>query len=347
MGVKKMKAAVLVDKRNIEIREVDRPVLKSNEVLIKLKNCGICTLEQRLFRGDMKIFYPIILGHEASGVVEEAGEDVLSEFAVGTRVALDMVTRCGECHYCRTGQSNMCQNRFNKGVRVLGGFGEYVAVKASQVYPIHDIMSFQEAVFVEPVSCCIRSLKKIRLDLAEDLLVVGAGPMGLMHLQVARAMGARVFVSDPDLERLKTAAQLGAAVTIDPLNENIESITKELTDGRGVDACIVTSPAKSALSDAVNALGKVGRMNIYTSYDDGPELPIDANTLHRGEYLITGTEGRTPCDFYQALRLISFGYVDIKPLISKIVSYSEITEGFEYAMSNSTLRVLLDHEADA
>ncbi|MBT3274333.1 MAG: alcohol dehydrogenase catalytic domain-containing protein, partial [Spirochaetales bacterium] len=186
-----MKAAVLVAPKKIDVQDVEKPEIKPNEVLVRAKNCGICTLEQRLFRGDMKIYYPIVPGHEVSGEVGEVGADVLSGIEIGTRVAVDLVMRCGECYYCRTGQSNMCANRFSKGLRILGGFGEFIAVRASQVYPFSEKLSFEEAAFAEPVACCIRSLARIQLGLVEDLLIIGAGPMGLMHLQVARAMGAR------------------------------------------------------------------------------------------------------------------------------------------------------------
>ncbi len=213
-----MKAGVLVETGRIEIQEVECPVMQPNQILVKVKNCGICTLEQRLYRGNMKIYYPIVPGHEASGEVVEVGSDVFGDVKKGDRVALDLVLRCGECYYCRTGHSNMCQNRFKKGVRILGGFGEYLAVRATQVYKIPDSVSFREAAFVEPVACCIRSLKKIGLSLADDVLILGAGPMGLMHLQVARAMGSRVFVSDPNTKRLEKAGSLGASLTIDPVH---------------------------------------------------------------------------------------------------------------------------------
>ena len=339
-----MKAAVLTEVENIEIREMDTPVAKENEVLVKLKNCGICTLEQRLYTGDMKIFYPIIPGHEASGEIIEVGSAVIGDYTPGTRVAVDLVTRCGECYYCRTGQSNMCSNRFKKGQRVLGGFGEYIAVRASQIYPIPDSMSYREAAFSEPVACCIRSLKKVNLALAEDVLIVGAGPMGIMHQQTALCMGARVFVSDPDTERLALAEKLGACRTIDPSREDPAEVLKAETDGRGADVCIVTSPAASALESGFDAVGKVGRINIYTSYNEKLPFPIDANTLHRNEVLVTGSEGRTEHDFLQAVRLIGFGKIDVEPLISGTVGFSGIERGIGDALSKKTYRVLLEHE---
>ncbi|MEI6386680.1 MAG: alcohol dehydrogenase catalytic domain-containing protein [Spirochaetota bacterium] len=342
-----MKAAVLLAPEKIEIQEVPTPAIKPGEVLVKLKNCGICTLEQRLYAGAMKIFYPIIPGHEAAGEVVEVGADVLSGITPGTRVAMDLVVRCDECYFCRTGQSNLCANRFKNNKKVLGGFGEYMAVSASQVYPIPASLSYAEAAFAEPLSCCIRSLKKVGLKLAEDLLIIGAGPMGQMHLQIAQLMGARVFVSDPDKARLAMAKKLGAFLTIDPSSEDLVKILKEHTDGRGVDACVITSMAPVALTTAFEVVNKGGRVNIYTSYTDKPPLPIDANTLHRNEVTVTGTEGRTESDFLAAVRLLSFGKVDVKPLISRIVGYPSLEAGIKAAMTADTYRVLLEQEGTA
>jgi len=340
-----MKAAVLVSPERIEIQEVAKPSIGRNDVLVKLKYCGICTLEQRLFSGTMKIFYPIIPGHEASGEVVEVGEDVQSDVKPGSLVALDLVFRCGECYFCRIGQSNMCLNRFNKDQKVLGGFGEYIAVDSRQVFTIPGSISLRETAFAEPVACCIRSLKKINLALTEDLLIIGAGPMGQLHLQVALCMGARVFVSDPVHERLKLAGESGAYMTLDPTGVDLSSVIREYTEDRGVDVCIITSPAHEALKSAIEAISKTGRINIYTSYNDPPALPIDANTLHRSEQMITGSEGRTEHDFLQAVRLLAFGKVNVKPLISSLTSFATIEDGIKAAMTRDTYRILLDHEA--
>lgn len=337
-----MKAAVLIEPRKITIQEVDDPQAHDSKIVVKIRNCGICTLEQRLYRGDMKIFYPIIPGHEASGEIVEVGPKVIGNFVPGMRVALDLVTRCGQCYFCRTGNSNLCANRLKPGQQVLGGFGEYIAVDGSQVHPILDNTSFREAAFSEPVACCIRSLKKLQVTIGENVLIVGAGPMGMLHLQVARAMGARVFVSDPHTGRLEVAKSLGAFAVIDPSKEDVQAVIKAETDGIGVDACVVTSPAQAALSSGISSLSKGGRLNIYTSYLEEMPVPMDANTVHRNESLITGSEGRTEHDFHQAVRLIGYGMVDVEPLISKVVRYENISEGIEAAMKEDTLRVLLE-----
>ena len=338
-----MRAAVLTAPERLEIRDVETPAPGRGELLVRLKACGVCTLEQRLFTGEMKMPYPVIPGHEAAGEVAASGPDVPPGFAPGTRVALDLVRRCGTCHYCRTGRSNMCLNRFNADQRVLGGFGEFIVVRPSQAFPIPAGLSFEEAAFAEPVACCIRSLKKVGLRLAEDLLVIGAGPMGQMHVQVAARMGARVFVSDPDAARSAMALRLGAVAAVDPAGGALAALVKERTDGRGVDASVVTSPAPAALEAAFASIAKTGRVNIYTAYSAKTAIPVDANVLHRSEYTVTGTEGRTERDFHQAVRLLSFGLVDVKPLISRTVGFGGLEAGIRAALTRETYRVLLRH----
>ena len=343
-----MKAGVLTGPGRIEIQEIEKPKIGDQEVLVRIKYCGICTLEQRMYTGQMKFRYPVIPGHEASGIVEQIGEEVgllRGDLKPGVRVALDLVSRCGECYYCRTGATNLCVNRFKDGKRILGGFGEYRAVSSKQVFPVSEALTLEAAAFAEPVACCIRSLKKIGLTLAEDLLILGAGPMGMMHQMVGLRMGARIFVSDPDAGRLKAASRLGAYLTIDPAREDLPGIIREQTGGRGVDACVVTSPAAAALQSAFEATAHNGRINIYTSYNEKLPLPTDANSIHRSEILVTGSEGRTEEDFLQAVRLLEFGKVDVRSLISRKIPFSRLEEGIKAAMTASTYRVLLDHEA--
>jgi 2-desacetyl-2-hydroxyethyl bacteriochlorophyllide A dehydrogenase len=340
-----VKAAVLTAPEAIAVQEVETPAIKPHELLVKLKNCGICTLEQRLFSGEQKIYYPIIPGHEASGEIVAAGEELGGRVAVGSRVALDLVTRCGECTYCRSGRSNMCENRFLPGQTLLGGFGEYRAVRPSQVYPIPDRLSYVEACFAEPVACCIHSLKMLKLDMTEDLLVLGAGVMGLLHLQTALCLGARVFVADPDRQRLKLAAHLGAAAVMNPEQEDICDRLAALTEKRGADACVVTSSEVGALEAAFAAVGKTGRISIFTSYEQPHQLSLDANRVHRHELLITGSTARTELDFLQAVRLLSYEKIAVKPLISALISLDAVEEGIRAAMSRQTYRVLLYHEA--
>jgi L-iditol 2-dehydrogenase len=160
-----------------------------------------------------------------------------------------------------------------------------------------------------------------------------------MHVQVGSCMGARVFVSDPDAARAAMARRMGAFAAVDPAG--LPALVKDHTEGRGVDACVVTSPAPAALEAAFASICKTGRVGIYTAYADKRALPVDANTLHRSEYTVTGSEGRTQVDFLQAVRLLSFGRVDVKPLVSRTVGFTGIEAGIRAALTRDTYRVLL------
>lgn len=338
-----MKAAVLIapGKFNIEERPIPEP--KENEVLIKVEACGICTLEQRLFSGAMRLPLPLVPGHEASGRIEAIGSKVVEELVPGQRVALDLVERCGECYYCRIGKSNLCLNRYKDAARMLGGFSEYIVVRPNQIFSVSDSVSYEEASFAEPLACCIHSLKRLKVAMTEDLLIVGAGTMGLLHLLAGRSMGLRITVSEPNPARREMAAALGADFVIDPKATDISGFGRDITDGIGFSSCVVTSPSPSALEPAILAMAKAARINIYTAYEDVMHIPLDLNTIHRNELLITGTEGRGQEDFFQAVRLLSFGKIDVNPLISARTSFSGLGEGFRIALSGDAYRVLLMH----
>jgi len=340
-----MRIALLKAPGELEIRDVPAPPVGPDELLVKLKACGICTLEQRIYAGSMRVPLPVVPGHEAAGEVVEVGKAVVGDFPIGSRVALDLVMRCGECYYCKIGKSNLCANRFKEGQRMLGGFSEYLAVRPSQAYVVPSSLDFAEAAFAEPLACCIHSLKRLHVAMTEDLLVVGSGVMGLLHLLAARCMGLRITVSDPDPARLGVARELGADFAVDPRETDIAAFARSITDGRGFSSCVIASPAPAAFARAVPALAKCARVNIYTSYDEPVPVPIDANEIHRRELLVTGTEGRLEEDFFQAVRLLSFHKVDVRPLISARTSFSRLAEGFAEAMSKRAFRVILEHEA--
>ncbi len=337
-----MKSVYITEPNKVEIKENQRPSPKANELLIKIAYCGICTLEQRLFVGDRKIYYPIIPGHEASGTIIEIGSSVISSHAIGDHVALDLVNRCHICQACLSGNSNLCENRFKKGQQVLGALSEYMVVKPDQAHIIPKELPLDQASLTEPLACCIRSLEKVNLKLGETVLISGAGTMGLLHVKVALAMGAKVLVCDINKNRLQDSLKMGAHAVIDASDSGsfVEQV-KELSNGRGVDCCIITTPARSAAAQAFQVLAPAGRINIYTSYDDKPEFPIDMNTVHRNEYLITGSEGRSEIDFNNAVRLLSNQTIKLGDLISRTYAFDEIQDALLSALDGSTYRVLI------
>lgn len=337
-----MKSAYITGTNQIEIRHSEQPTALAGELLIKIAYCGICTLEQRLYSGHRSIYLPIVGGHEASGTVVAIGSGVASNHAVGDHVALDLVNRCYICPECLAGNSNLCENRFNKGQQVLGAMSEYMTVRAQQAHLLPKDLPLEHAALTEPLACSIRSLHKVGLQLGETLLICGAGTMGLLHMKVALAMGARVIMCDIDKGRLLEASRMGCTAILDAadIGHSVKQV-KALTRGRGVDCCIITSTAKDAARLAFQVLAPAGRINVFTSYDDKPEFPIDMNTVHRQEYQITGSEGRTEIDFNQAVRVLSNKTIGVSDLISKIFPLDSIEKAMAAALDKTTYRVLV------
>ncbi|WP_320130125.1 alcohol dehydrogenase catalytic domain-containing protein [uncultured Sphaerochaeta sp.] len=337
-----MKCASITSPRHVELSDIRYPSLKPSQIMVKIAYCGICTLEQRLFTGSRRICYPIVPGHEASGEIVEIGSEVLTDHRVHDRVVLDLVTRCHGCLSCRTGNTNLCENRHKIGSQLLGAFCEYVAVQPEQVFTIAPSFSLLEATFAEPLACCLRSLAKIDASLGKTLLIIGCGTMGMLHAKAALSMGLRVLVSDINKTRLSQATSMGVDAAFDASNP--EKCIKEILDftqGYGVEGCIITSSSQIASAMAFQVLCPGSKVNIFTSYDDTPIFPVDMNTVHRKEIQITGSEGRSELDFSLAVKALSYGKVQVKDLISDIFPLQDVAKALEAALQETTYRVLI------
>ena len=338
-----MKRAYLLEPYRLELRDEPIPVAREHEILVKIAYCGVCTLEQRLFDGQRKIHYPLVPGHEASAVVARVGSEVVTSIREGDPVVLDLANRCHACPACLRGDSNLCENRFKDGQRVLGAFCEYLVVRPDQVLPIPRTLSLEQAALAEPLSCALRSLRRVGTSLGSTVLVLGAGTMGMLHWKAALAMGAAVFMADIDATRLETARAMGADAVFDATDTTkLTAEIRAVTGGRGVDACVITSPAHMAAEEAFRVLTPGGKVNIFTSYGDTPPLPVDMNTIHRNEFLVTGTEGRSEADFHTAVRALSLGKVVVADLISRIYPFEQVTEAVTAALGGKLYRVLVN-----
>lgn len=340
-----MKAAVLVGPRKIEIQEREIPSVGPNEVLVNVKACGICSFERRLFTGEKCIGYPVVPGHEVSGVIVQAGEAVRRPLVPGTRVSLDLLNRCGECEFCRTGRGNLCKYMYRGKLNLLGGFGQYVSVPSEQVFEIGESVSFEEAALAEPTSCVIHSLNNAGARFAETMLVYGVGPMGMLHVVVGAAMGLEVGVVDPDPVRRETALLLGARYAV--ASGPDEELKPAVVDGFGAapDIVIVTAPVAEAALSALALAGSASRIVLFGAFAKGAMLNTDPNKIHYSELQVMGSESRTPLDFHIAVRAISRGIVDVKPMVSKVVPLDQVEQAMLETPSQNTMRVVLslDH----
>lgn len=342
-----MKAAVFTDVGKVEIKEIEKPVPQKGEVLVKVKACALCTWEQRIFKGISHVSFPFIGGHEVAGEIEKIGEAVNKErWKIGQKVALRLLTSCGECYYCRIGAHNLCEMIGKKEESGLpypgpGGLSEYLVVSPTKLFKLANDIPFEIGALSEPLACVIHSVERANIELGDDVVIIGAGVMGLFHVMIAKIRGARVIVSEINSERQKLAKQLGADEIINPLGKDPVEEVKKLTGGRGADVVINTTPVSKVAETAVQIAGKRGRVIFYSSQHPDYPIQISPDWVHNSEIVITGSVSPGITDFYRATKLLSSKIVKPQPLISEIVPFEKIEEAFKKAIDPQNYRIVV------
>lgn len=339
-----MKRAVIVAPKTIELQETGLPEIKPGEVLIKVSAVGLCTFEQRYYKGVQKA-YPFIGGHEICGVIEKVGADVAQKLKVGDKVVVASLTRCGECYFCRRGLDHLCSNADEKikpgEMWGPGGLSEYMIAKGYEVYKVDDCLNPAEATVAEPLACVIRSIEKGNIHFGDTAVVIGAGIMGLLHTKLAKLKGARVIVSEPDAARRQKALETGADVVVDPFNEDLREVVQGLTDGRGVHTVFFTSGGTPAIEQGISLLVKGGTIVIYGSIHPAQPINVNPNDVHYDEIIITGVIRHTKESFRESAALLSQGLVKVEDLITECIPLEQIDYAFERAISPDTYRVVI------
>lgn len=332
-----MKAVYLVAPKQLELR-VNEPkpeVVHADDVLIRIAYSGICPWDVRVFNGKKQVPLPRILGHESTGIVEAVGSAV-TDLAPGVPVVADFIVKCGVCPACRTGRGNVCrQPKFLKG-----GFEEYVVVPRTNVYPLLDRKFLKAAALTEPLACVVHGQNALRLTPGEVEIIVGAGPIGLMHMQTAKAHGCRTIVIDVLQSRLDVAASLGADFCIDASKEDQRERVGQITGTVMADAAVVTVPSTAVVRSCMDLLGKGGRLNIFAGIYPQDNLVIDPNMIHYNELCLTGSADSTSRDFYDALGLIQHGQVRTEELVSTLVTLETLDEGFRIVNDRAGLKIV-------
>jgi threonine dehydrogenase-like Zn-dependent dehydrogenase len=336
------RVAVFTAPRRIELRSESVPEPGRGEVLVQILACALCTMEQRLWAGAQHD-YPIAAGHEAAGLVAAVPAEMPLGVSVGERVAIAFLDRCLQCAPCRRGDTHLCvgklQGRKKNTFRRIGGLSDYVAVPAWKLFPMPDERSFDEIALCEPLACVVHSVRKADLNFGDNVLVIGCGTMGQLHLHLARLRGARVFVSDVDPEKRQLALAHGANAAFDA--GDVEEGLQSATGGAGADAVFVTFGSRETALQASVAVRPGGRIIYYGSFPHGVGTNIDAAQLHHQEIVLTGARGQTLEDWQQATRLIAAGLIDIRPLISGRYSLDCLSEALDRAIDPSTYRIVV------
>lgn len=349
--VEKINFGVICEPHVAEMHEGKLPEMGREDILIKLLACNICTADYQQWMGLRNHQgFPMAGGHECVGVIEEMGADVISEFQIGDLVGVDLETFCGICPDCRRGNETDCKNINERKIGADGYYGS----KCFATYRIIDqkhVIRFDrkdiplgEACFLEPLSTVIQGVKKVNVRPMEDVVVVGAGTMGLVNAQVAKAYGARVIISDISKKKIERAKSMGIADVVDASAGDPVEQVKELTNGRGADTVIAAVGNTIAYKQGLDMLKEYrGKFLVFPAGFPKPEMDIDPNTLHYRRMELIGTFNSNLSDFQDAAVMISKKLVDMSySLEGKTFPLRDIQKAYEAAATPDTYRITVD-----
>ncbi len=343
----KMRVAVFKDKGQVEIQEVEKPVPSKGEILVKIEACALCTWEQRIFKGISHVPFPFIGGHEVSGTIAEIGEEVNNErWKVGQKVAVRLLENCYECYYCRKGEHNLCEmigKQKNQRDKFAGprGLSEYLSISSDKLFKLDNSLDFEVGALTEPLACVIHSVERAEIEIGDDVLIIGAGVMGLFHTMMCKKRAARVIVSEVDDKRRDLAKVLGADEVFNPVEENSIEKIKQLTEGRGADIVINTTAISKVAQEAIQLVGKMGKVVFYSSQHPDNPINISPDRIHNDEITITGTVSPSISDFQKSAKLLSTKIISPEPLISKVIPFENVQKAFEEAINPENFRVIV------
>ena len=327
-----MKACVFQGPGEVSVVEAPVPEPGRGQLLLRAAATGICHSDIRVYKGEKYARQGVIPGHEMSGVIAGVGEGV-EGFSEGDRVALCPILACGVCEFCRTGRRNRCPSRLTLGYDEDGGLGEYVLVpepiiRLGHVFQLPPGLDLRLASLLEPTSCVLNSLELLGVGAGTTLLLVGAGPMGLLHLVLARRLGAMVVVSEPDEERRGWARRLGAFETIDPASRKTADAVKELTDGQGVDVAVVATGVTAAAATAFGAVRKQGYIGLFAGFPPNTLMDFDPNVIHYNELVLTGSQNATIDQYRRVLELLP-RLADLRQIVTHSFTIDDAPKAYE------------------
>jgi L-iditol 2-dehydrogenase len=345
-----MRAAVFHGPGDIRIEDVPEPTPGAGEVKIRVRNCSTCGTDLKIFRfGHHRIDPPRVMGHEIAGEIVELGEGVTGH-QVGDRVQVIAAIPDMACDECRRGHETVCKNQESMGYQYEGGFAEYMIVPRSVLHadglnPIPEGVGFDEASVAEPLACVLNGQELARVGEGDVVVVFGAGPIGCLHVRLARSRGAaRVILVEVNRARLDLAAGLvrpDDAVCAED-GDVVEQVLK-LTDGRGADVVITAAAAGAAQEQALKIAAPQGRVSFFGGLPkDNPTITVDSNVVHYSELTIVGANGSSPAHNRRALELIASGAVPVKDLITARLPLDRVLDALDIVARGEAIKVTIE-----
>ena len=351
-----MKALVFTDSGKSSVADLKEPAINDFELLVQVKACAVCGTDIKLDKGSSakltrhgikNMLFPRVTGHEIAGIIADKGKQVKG-FEIGERVNITPVVPCLECIYCKTGHFEMCDNKVIFGFDIDGGFAQYlkipeIAIKADCVNKFSAKLSFEEATFAEPLAVVLNSQERSKVKSGDSILIIGAGPIGILQVQIARYNNAsKIIVAEIFEERLNFAKIFKPDALINSKNENINDAVLNLTDGEGVDSVMICASDKNIFAQSLKVTRKLGTVNYFAGMPkDDSIIALDANLIHYNELTITGTSDSTPRQSKKAIELLSNGKVKVDNLITHKYSLENYFEGLKTAKSGTAMKVII------
>jgi len=332
-----MKAAMLYGVKDLRIGEVEVPKVGPGEVLVKVKAATTCGTDLKIFkRGYVSrvIKLPTVFGHEWAGEVVEVGEGVTWP-KVGMRIRAGNSAPCLKCKMCQKGDYNLCEDM----MWLWGAYAEYIKVPTRMILintqEIPDHLSYEEAALTEPLACVLNGIEKAEVSLGDTVVILGAGPIGLMHLLCAKSLGAsKTIIVDLVDERLEFAEKLGADETVNAREKNVVEEVRRLTEGYGADVVIEAIGLPQTWEQALQLVRRGGTVLEFGGCPLDTEIRISTELLHYDQIRIMGTFHATPLHFKKALNLIASGKINVKPLITRKMPLEKIKEAFDLLLTS-------------
>ncbi|HUY80938.1 MAG TPA: galactitol-1-phosphate 5-dehydrogenase [Acidobacteriaceae bacterium] len=341
-----MKSLLLSEYSHLEIADLPVPSVGTNDVLVKVEACGICGSDVHGYDGTSgRRIPPIVMGHEAAGTVAALGSEVMG-LQEGDRVTFDSTVYCGRCEYCARGEVNLCESRQVVGVscgdyRRHGAFAEFVAVPQHILYRLPDVISFPEAAMLEAVSVALHAVRLSPMDGAKTVLVIGAGMIGLLTMQAAKAAGCeRVLIADVDASRLKLAEQVGADHTLHASGAELIAEVLRLTAGQGVDVVLEAVGRAETVAAAIDCVRKGGAVTLIGNITAEVALPLQKVVTR--QVRLQGSCASAG-EYPEAIALIASGKIRVKPLITAVASFEDGPSWFArlHAREPNLMKVIL------
>ncbi len=339
-----MRVAMWYNNRDVRIEEMPVPRIGPGELLVRVEASGICGSDvMEWYRLDRA---PLVLGHEIGGQIVTVGEGV-ELYKEGDRVSAAHHVPCNTCHYCLSGHHTVCDTLRRTNFDP-GGFTEYIRLPAINVnrgvFLLPGEISYEEATFIEPLACVLRGQRRVQVPPGSSVLVVGSGIAGLLHVQLARALGAgRVIATDINGYRLEAAQRLGADVTFQA-EEDLPACLRQANQGRLADLVIVCTGAVTAIAQALKLVERGGTILFFAPTDSGVTIPISINELFfRNDITLTTSYAGSPADYQTALELIRAGTIPVRQMITHRLSLAEASSGFQLvADAQNSIKVIIE-----